>query len=60
MGKGAIDASGEQSYKMEEVKEYIKRHEINYMILIETNMHGNKSNKLIWQKYKKEEVKDIM
>ena len=53
MRKGAIDANGEQTHKMEEVKDFIKRNKIDYMILIETNIHGNKSNKITRQKYKK-------
>ena len=60
MRKGAIDVNGDQTHKMEEVKDYIRRHEIHYMILIETNIHGNKSNKILGNKYKKKEVEDMM
>ena len=60
MRKGALDINSEQTSKMEEVKDYIKRNEINYMILIETNIHGRKSNKIIRQKYTKKEIEEIM
>ena len=43
MRKGAIDANGEQTHKMEEEKAYMKEHKIIFMTLIETDLHGPKS-----------------
>ena len=60
MRKGALDLNGKQTNKMEEIKEYIKKKKLHYMILIETNIHGKKYQKIANQKYTKKEAEDAM
>ena len=58
--KGALDANGEQSSKLKEIKNYIKENKIYVMAMIQNDWHGPKSRQKRKKKCSTAKLKENM